>query len=101
MKRISRRPSISRLTATQRLRSSWTRWSLARTQRRLAKETRRLQLMQVQLDSQLLLLKRLDNRLLGYQQEQQELVELRRFRLKEPLELEGPTEEQLRAELLA
>ena len=57
--------------------------------------------MQVQLDSQLLLLKRLDNRLLGYQQELVELVELRRFRLKEPLELEGPTEEQLRAELLA
>ena len=101
MKRISRRPSISRLTATQRLRSSWTRWSLARTQRRLEKETRRLQLMQVQLDSQLLLLKRLDNRLLGYQQEQQELVEIRSYRLAEPLELEGPTEEQLRAELLA
>lgn len=72
--RKQRVPSISRLTWTARFRRSWTRWSLTRTERRLAREVHRLHLLRVQLDSQLLWLKELEQRhqqLLNRQQEEQ------------------------------
>lgn len=58
-RRVSRRLSSFRLAATQRLRRSWTRWSLSRTRRRLLRAELRLVLLQVEQDSQLLRVKEL------------------------------------------
>ena len=44
--------STSKLAVSQRLRLSWTRWSLTRMDRRLAKQSRRLELMQTETDLQ-------------------------------------------------
>ena len=44
--------STSKLAVSQRLRLSWTRWSLTRMDRRLAKQSRRLELMQTEADLQ-------------------------------------------------
>lgn len=67
-----RKWSRSRLEATLRSRRSWTRWHQKRIQRRLQRETQRLVLLQRMVDSQLLLLKTLEqraNRLLVVQTE--------------------------------
>lgn len=83
------------------MRQSWTRYCLRRTQRRLAKEVRRYQLMQVQMDDQLLLLKRLEHRDWSFQEELLELQEIRQFRLEPPQLLQGQSMEDLEAELLS
>ena len=93
---VKHRPSTLRLTVAQRLRSSWTRWSLTRTRKRLAKEQRRLALMQVQLDSQHLLLKELTVREYLLSQHQQEVKEIKAHRLEEqPLPPPTPAQYQL------
>lgn len=85
---------------SQRMRRSWTRSALARTIRRLEKETRRYQLLLLQVDHQLLLLKRLSQEAEMLQQEQLELEEAQMFRT-EQLELEASIPmEELEAELL-
>lgn len=82
------------------MRRSWMRSALARTIRRLEKETRRYQLLLLQVDHQLLLLKRLSQEAEMLQQEWEELEEAELFRT-EQLELEAPIPmEQLEAELL-
>lgn len=73
---------------------------MARTIRRLEKETRRHQLLLLQVDHQLLLLKRLSQEAEMLQQEWEELEEAQLFRT-EQLELEASIPmEELEAELL-
>lgn len=57
------KPSNFRLMATLRSRHSWTRWRLRRKQARLARETRRLELLQQLGAEQVLLLQRLEREL--------------------------------------
>ena len=89
------------MTATQRLRRSWTSWSLRRTQRQLEREATRFRLMQAQLDNQLLLLKRLSELELLHQQELQELQEIQEYRVQQLPPPPGPPSSQLEQELLA
>lgn len=57
--------------------------------------------MQVQMDDQLLLLKRLEHRDWSFQEELLELQEIRQFRLEPPQLLQGQSMEDLEAELLS
>jgi hypothetical protein len=78
----TRTPSFFRLRVTQRLLLSWTRWSLKRVTRRLPREELRLQLMLVQQDRQLLLLKELSQSQQMLEHRLQERTESRRYRLR-------------------
>lgn len=75
------RSSTWRLAATQRFRLSWTRWSLTRTQRLQARAERRLILLRLETDHQLLVTKELELQRRGLEHRQQELAEARDFRL--------------------
>jgi hypothetical protein len=67
---------------TLRSAHSWTRWRLKRTQRRLAKEQRRLTLLLLMVDSQHLRLKQLEQQLHPLLSASQELMESQQFRLQ-------------------
>src|SRR6478672_7368302 len=54
--------SSSRLRVTQRLRSSWTRWCLRRNLRQQERAAKRLLLLELERDSQLLQVKELEQR---------------------------------------
>lgn len=56
------KPLSSQLTATLRLRRSWTRWRLKVVKARRKREDKRLRLLQMVLDSQHLLIKELDRK---------------------------------------
>ena len=84
MPRLRRKPSSFRLTLALRSRLSWTRWSLKRAERRLTREQRRLDLMLQQQDSQLLLLKELEERQYQLHHRLQEMAESRSFRETPP-----------------
>lgn len=98
----NRRPSSFRLAVTQRLVRSWTRWRLTLTKRRLAKENRRLQLLQVQMDHQLLLLKELEQQELWLLQKRSEQQEILAYRMQEqPIQQEPQlTDQELMDQLL-
>lgn len=72
------------------MRLSWTRWRLTSLAKRQQREAKRLRLMQVQQDSQLLLLSLLEQReqLLLYQE--RELLEIQSFRLEGRLPMLEP-----------
>ena len=78
-----KRLSLSRLTVTQRLRSSWTSSSLKRVAKRRAKAEQRLLLLKVELDYQLLHLKELQQQQEQLEHRQQERLESMEFRVKE------------------
>lgn len=84
MPRLRRNPSSSRLTLALRSRLSWTRWSLKRVARKLVREHRRLELMLQQQDSQLLLLKELEERQYQLGHRLEEMAESRSFRETPP-----------------
>ena len=100
--RLRRRPSSFRLTLVLRSRLSWTLWSLKRVERRLIREQRRLELMLRQQDSQLLLLKELEERQYQLLHRQQEMAESQQFRETPPAllppEFQEPLVEQLMEE---
>lgn len=104
MPRLRRKPSSSRLTLALRSRLSWTRWSLKRVDRKLVREQRRLELMLQQQDSQLLLLKELEERQYQLDHRLREMAESRSFRETPPAllppELQVPLAEQLVQETL-
>ena len=99
MRRLRRKPSSFRLTLALRSRLSWTRWSLKRAERRLTREQRRLELMLQQQDSQLLLLKELEERQYQLGHRLEEMAESRSFRETPPAllppEFQVPLAEQL------
>ena len=99
MRRLRRKPSSFRLTLALRSRLSWTRWSLKRVARKLVREHRRLELMLQQQDSQLLLLKELEERQYQLHHRLQEMAESQQFRETPPAllppELQVPLQEQL------
>ena len=99
MPRLRRKPSSFRLTLALRSRRSWTRWSLKRVARKLVREHRRLELMLQQQDSQLLLLKELEERQYQLGHRLEEMAESRSFRETPPAllppELQVPLAEQL------
>lgn len=74
-------PSVFSLETTRRLRISWTRWRLKRMSKKYLAEERRLHLMQVQLDAQLLYLQELDQLGQILKSKEQELVDSSRYRL--------------------
>lgn len=80
--KTAHRPSIFSLERTLRSRLSWTRWRQKRTERRLLREAKRLRLMQLQLDSQLLLLQELELTLEQHRWAERELLESSQFRLQ-------------------
>ena len=100
MPRLRRNPSSFRLTLALRSRLSWTRWSLRRAERRLTREQRRLELMLQQQDSQLLLLKELEERQYQLQHRLQEMAESQQFRETPPALLPPEYQEQLADSLL-
>ena len=100
MPRLRRKPSSFRLTLALRSRLSWTRWSLKRAERRLTREQRRLELMLQQQDSQLLLLKELEERQYQLRHRLQEMAESRSFRETPPALLPPEYQEQLADSLL-
>ena len=100
MRRLRRKPSSFRLTLALRSRLSWTRWSLKRAERRLTREQRRLELMLQQQDSQLLLLKELEERQYQLHHRLQEMAESRSFRETPPALLPPEYQEQLADSLL-
>lgn len=91
------RPSTLRLRWTRSLRQSWTRWRLKRTARKIQKEQRRLTQMQLALDSQLLLMKELDQVQDQLRHRLQEMAEAEAFHQRGLLTAEPETAE--RAEL--
>ena len=99
MPRLRRKPSSFRLTLALRSRLSWTRWSLRRVEKRQLREQRRLELMLRQQDSQLLLLKELEERQYQLHHRLQEMAESQQFRETPPAllppELQVPLAEQL------
>ena len=99
MRRLRRKPSSFRLTLALRSRLSWTHWSLRRVEKRQLREQRRLGLMLRQQDSQLLLLKELEERQYQLQHRLQEMAESQQFRETPPAllppELQVPLAEQL------
>ena len=97
---LRRKPSSFRLTLALRSRLSWTRWSLRRAERRLTRERRRLELMLRQQDSQLLLLKELEERQYQLQHRLQEMAESQQFRETPPALLPPEYQEQLADSLL-
>lgn len=68
------------LRATQRSARSWTRWRQKRTRSRLMRAERRLLLLQLETDRQLLLVKELHQQEQQLTHRQQELAESRQFR---------------------
>ena len=72
-------PSISKLTAMRRLRLSWTRWLLRRTNRKLPKENRRLSLMQAQVELQALHLSSLLSKQARLELELREQLEIKAY----------------------
>ena len=100
MPRLRRKPSSFRLTLALRSRLSWTRWSLRRAERRLMREQRRLELMLQQQDSQLLLLKELEERQYQLHHRLQEMAESQQFRETPPALLPPEYQEQLADNLL-
>ena len=100
MRRLRRKPSSFRLTLALRSRLSWTRWSLRRAERRLTREQRRLELMLQQQDSQLLLLKELEERQYQLQHRQQEMAESQQFRETPPALMPPEWQEQLAQDLV-
>ena len=100
MPRLRRNPSSFRLTLALRSRLSWTRWSLRRVERRLIREQRRLELMLRQQDSQLLLLKELEERQYQLLHRQQEMAESQQFRETPPSLMPPEWQEQLAQELV-
>ena len=100
MPRLRRKPSSSRLTLALRSRLSWTRWSLKRVERRLTRERRRLELMLRQQDSQLLLLKELEQRQYQLGHRLEEMAESRSFRETPPSLMPPEWQEQLAQELV-
>ena len=100
MPRLRRKPSFFHLTLALRSRLSWTRWSLKRAERRLTREQRRLDLMLQQQDSQLLLLKELEERQYQLHHRLQEMAESRSFRETPPALLPPEYQEQLADNLL-
>ena len=97
---LRRKPSSFRLTLALRSRLSWTRWSLRRAERRLTRERRRLELMLRQQDSQLLLLKELEERQYQLGHRLEEMAESRSFRETPPALLPREYQEQLADQLL-
>ena len=80
---------------------SWTRWSLTRVRRRLRTEELRLRLILEAADNQQLLLKELEHRQWLLTERQQEMAEIREFRMKDNLPaLPPPTEPSELDELL-
>jgi hypothetical protein len=77
--------SLFYLKVTQRSVHSWTRWRLKRTTRRVVRETRRLSLMQMQVDLQHLLLKELLTQEALLEQQVVEMLESQQFREKREL----------------
>ena len=99
--RTKRGPSIWVLTWAQRLQRSWTRWSLTRVRRRLRTEELRLRLILEAADNQQLLLKELEHRQWLLTERQQEMAEIREFRMQDRLPaLPPPTEPSELDELL-
>ena len=79
----ARRPrSIFRLTVTQRLLRSWTSWRIRKVAKAKLRADRKLRLLQLELDSQLLRQKLLEQREQLLLLTQQELREAEHFRLK-------------------
>ena len=74
-------PSLFILEVTRRLRISWTRSRLKKRQKQLLAETRRLQLMQVRMDSQLLLLQEREQQALMEETKLRELQESSLYRM--------------------
>ena len=74
-------PSTKRLTLSQRLRRSWTLSRVRRTTKRLKKEQKRLLLMRVQMDYQLLRVKQLEETMLLLEAQHQEMVNSHHFRM--------------------
>ena len=72
-------PSISKLTATRRLRLSWTRWRLNRTRKKLPKENLRLSLMQAQVELQALHLSSLLSKQERLEMELREQLEIKAY----------------------
>ena len=99
MRQLRRKPSSFRLTLALRSRLSWTHWSLRRVEKRQLREQRRLDLMLRQQDSQLLLLKELEERQYQLQHRLQEMAESQQFRETPPAllppEFQVPLAEQL------
>lgn len=78
--RKKRSPSSLLLTLRERFQRSWTSWRLKRARKKLLKEQKRLQKMQVLMDYQHLKLKELTLReqtLKNQQEEQQEILQFR------------------------
>ena len=100
MPRLRRNPSSFRLTLALRSRLSWTRWSLKRVTRKLVREHRRLELMLQQQDSQLLLLKELEQRQYQLGHRLEEMAESRSFRETPPSLMPPEWQEQLAQELV-
>ena len=71
--------SISKLTAMRRLRLSWTRWLLRRTNRKLPKENLRLSLMQAQVELQALHLSSLLSKQARLELELREQLEIKAY----------------------
>ena len=97
MPRLRRKPSFFRLTLALRSRLSWTHWSLRRVEKRQLREQRRLELMLRQQDSQLLLLKELEERQYQLQHRLQEMAESQQYR-ETPPQLMPPEWQQQLAE---
>ena len=100
MPRLRRKPSSSRLTLALRSRLSWTRWSLKRVERRQTREQRRLELMLRQQDTQLLLLKELEERQYQLHHRLQEMAESQQFRETLPALLPPEYQQELTDSLL-
>ena len=88
--KVRKVPSLFWLMVTQRLQRSWAFWRLRSLAKRRPREERRLQLMQVQLDNQLLLLSQLEQmeQLVLFQVQEQQ--EIRSYRLEGQLQLPPP-----------
>lgn len=100
MRRLRRKPSSFRLTLVLRSRLSWTHWSLRRVEKRQLREQRRLELMLRQQDSQLLLLKELEERQYQLQHRLQEMAESQQFRETPPALMPPEWQEQLAQDLV-
>lgn len=85
-RRVQRSKSSSfRLRVTQRLRRSWTRSRLRRTERQLLRANQRLLLLQLELDSQHLRVKELTSLSQALTHREQETLESRQFLLEQGL----------------
>lgn len=70
------------LETRQRLARSWTSWCLTRTERKAERAKRRLSLLLLETDRQLLLVKELSQHRQQLEHRQQELQESREYRLR-------------------